>query len=53
MFHSTRQAQSQRSTIPNINLDLPHLWLVEIEAWIFNEAGIEFVPVQAGLRAVK
>ena len=34
-------------------LDLLHLWHVKIEAWILNEAGIEFVPVQAGLRAVK
>lgn len=33
-------------------LDLLHLWHVKIEAWILNEAGIEFVPVQAGLRAV-
>ena len=34
-------------------LDLLHLWRVKIEAWILEQAGIEFVPVQAGLRAVK
>lgn len=34
-------------------LDLLHLWHVKIEAWILNEAGIKFVPVKAGLRAVK
>jgi integrase len=34
-------------------LDLLHLWHVKIEAWILEQAGIEFVPVQAGLRAVK
>ncbi len=33
-------------------LDLPHLWHVKIEAWILEQAGIEFVPVQAGLRVV-
>jgi len=33
-------------------LDLLHLWHVKIEAWILNEAGIKFVPVQAGLRVV-
>ena len=33
-------------------LDLLHLWHVKIEAWILEQAGIEFVPVQAGLRAV-
>ena len=33
-------------------LDLLHLWHVKIEAWILNEAGIQFVPVQAGLRVV-
>ena len=27
-------------------LDLLHLWHVKIEAWILNEAGIEFVPVE-------
>jgi len=34
-------------------LDLLHMWHVKIEAWILNEAGIEFVPVKAGLRAIK
>lgn len=34
-------------------LDLLHLWHVKIEAWILKQAGIEFVPVQAGLRVVK
>jgi len=34
-------------------LDLLHLWHVKIEAWILNEAGIQFVPAKAGLRAVK
>jgi len=33
-------------------LDLLHLWHVKIEAWILEQAGIEFVPVQAGLRVV-
>jgi integrase len=33
-------------------LDLLHLWHVKIEAWILNEAGIQFVPVSAGLRVV-
>jgi len=31
-------------------LDLLHLWHVKIEAWILEQAGIKFVPVQAGLR---
>lgn len=34
-------------------LDLLHLWHVKIEAWILEQAGIEFVPVQAGLHVVK
>ncbi|MDO9012292.1 MAG: tyrosine-type recombinase/integrase [Gallionella sp.] len=34
-------------------LDLLHLWHVKIEAWILEQAGIEFVPVEKGLRAVK
>lgn len=34
-------------------LDLLHLWHVKIEAWILEQAGIEFVPVQAGLQLVK
>lgn len=33
-------------------LDLLHLWHVKIEAWILNEAGIQFVPVKAGLQLV-
>lgn len=34
-------------------LDLLRMWHVKIEAWILEQAGIEFVPVQAGLRMVK
>ena len=34
-------------------LDLLHLWHVKIEVWILKQAGIEFVPAKAGLRAVK
>ncbi len=34
-------------------LDLLRMWHVKIEAWILGQAGIEFAPVQAGLRAVK
>jgi integrase len=33
-------------------LDLLRMWHVKIEAWILEQAGIAFVPVQAGLRAV-
>jgi integrase len=33
-------------------LDLLHLWHVKIEAWILEQAGIQFVPVQAGLHVV-
>ncbi len=33
-------------------LDLLHLWHVKIETWILEQAGIEFVPVQTGLRVV-
>jgi integrase len=33
-------------------LDLLRMWHVKIEAWILNKAGIEFVPVKAGLRVV-
>lgn len=33
-------------------LDLLSMWHVKIEAWILNEAGIQFAPVQAGLRVV-
>ena len=34
-------------------LDLLHLWHVKIESWILEQAGIEFVPVEAGLQLVK
>jgi integrase len=34
-------------------LDLLRMWHIKIEAWILNEAGIEFVPAQEGLRVVK
>jgi len=34
-------------------LDLLRMWHVKIEAWILEQAGIEFAPVQAGLRVVK
>jgi integrase len=34
-------------------LDLLRKWHITIEAWILEQAGIEFVPIQAGLRAVK
>ena len=34
-------------------LDLLRMWHVKIEAWILQEAGIEFMPAQAGLHAVK
>ncbi len=34
-------------------LDLLRMWHDKIEAWILEQAGIEFVPVQAGLRVVK
>ena len=33
-------------------LDLLRMWHVRIEEWILKEAGIEFVPVHAGLRVV-
>lgn len=33
-------------------LDLLRMWHVKIEAWILEQAGIEFVPAQAGLHAV-
>ena len=33
-------------------LDLLRVWHVKIEAWILEQAGIKFVPVQAGLRVV-
>ncbi len=34
-------------------LDLLRMWHVKIEAWILEQAGIKFEPVQAGLRVVK
>ena len=34
-------------------LDLLRMWHVKIEAWILEQAGIEFVPAQAGLQLVK
>lgn len=34
-------------------LDLLHMWHVKIELWILEQAGIDFVPEVAGLRAVK
>lgn len=34
-------------------LDLLRMWHVKIEAWILEQAGIEFAPVQAGLQLVK
>lgn len=34
-------------------LDLLRMWHVKIEAWILEQSGIKFVPVQAGLRVVK
>ncbi|SDW00937.1 tyrosine-type recombinase/integrase [Nitrosomonas oligotropha] len=34
-------------------LDLLRLWHVKIERWILEQAGIEFVPTQAGLQIVK
>ncbi len=33
-------------------LDLLRMWHVKIEAWILENAGIKFVPVQAGLQLV-
>ena len=33
-------------------LDLLRMWHVKIEAWILAQAGIKYVPVQAGLRVV-
>ncbi len=33
-------------------LDLLRMWHVKIEAWILEQAGIEFVPVKSGLRVV-
>ena len=33
-------------------LDLLRMWHVKIEAWMLEQAGIEFVPVAPGLRVV-
>jgi integrase len=33
-------------------LDLLRMWHIKIEAWILEQAGIEFVPVQPSLRVV-
>ncbi len=33
-------------------LDLLRMWHVKIEAWILEQAGIDFVPTKTGLRAV-
>ncbi|MBY0499660.1 MAG: integrase family protein [Nitrosomonas sp.] len=33
-------------------LDLLRVWHVKIEEWILEQAGIKFVPVKAGLRAI-
>jgi integrase len=34
-------------------LDLLHLWHVKIEAWILQQAGIDFIPAKAGLQTFK
>lgn len=34
-------------------LDLLRSWHVKIEAWILEQAGIKFIPAQAGLQLVK
>ena len=34
-------------------LDLLRAWHIKLEAWILEQAQIEFVPIQAGLRAIK
>ena len=33
-------------------IDLLRMWHVKIEAWILEQAGIQFVPTQAGLQLV-
>lgn len=45
-------AIAEKHYIQQRELDLLHLWHVKIEAWILGQAGIEYVPVQAGLRVV-
>ena len=34
-------------------LDLLRMWHVKIEAWMLEQAGIEFIPAQTGLHVVK
>ncbi|MEC5218404.1 integrase [Actimicrobium sp. GrIS 1.19] len=34
-------------------LDLLRMWHVKIEAWILEQAGVSFMPMEPGLRAVK
>lgn len=34
-------------------LDLLRKWHIKIEAWMLEQAGVEFVPAQTGLQAVK
>ena len=34
-------------------IDMLRMWHVKIEEWILEQAGIDFMPVQAGLRAVQ
>lgn len=34
-------------------LDLLRMWHIKIEQWILEQAGINFIPTQAGLQAVK
>lgn len=34
-------------------LDLLRMWHIKIEAWILEQAGVEFVPAQPGLQVVK
>ncbi|MFZ4534976.1 hypothetical protein [Propionivibrio sp.] len=34
-------------------LDLLRMWHCQIEAWILEQAGIEFIPEKAGLRVVQ
>jgi len=34
-------------------LDLLRKWHVKIEAWILEQAGVEFVTAQPGLKVVK
>ncbi len=34
-------------------LDLLRMWHVKIEAWMLKQAGIEFIPAQAGLQVVR